>query len=491
MGEPLATALFLATLGVLLATSVLVSRASQRFAIPVTLLFLGVGMLAGSQGIGGIEFTDYAVAFRLGTIALVLILFDGGLNTPLASLRRAARPAAVLATAGVAGTAALVAAAAHFLDLPWTHALLLGAIVSSTDAAAVFSVLRGSGIGIKRRVGTTLEVESGINDPMAVILTMAVTQHLLAPGEGAGLRLAVDLVRQLVIGGVAGALIGGAGRLAMPRVRLQAGGLYPVLTLALAALAYAVPTLLGGSGFLGVYVAGVMLGNGPLPYRPGLLRVHDALGWLAQIGMFLVLGLLVLPSRLVPVAWEGLALALFLAIVARPLVAALCLIPFRYASREIVYVGWVGLRGAVPIILAIYPVLMSAPGAQRVFDIVFFIVVINALVPGATLPWVTRRLGLEVDEPRPAAVLEIESRQPLTGELLSFHVDEALAVSGVPLSELPFPEGAAAALVVRGRELIAPKGSTTLEPGDHVYVLTRPEDRALILLMFGRPEDES
>lgn len=491
MGEPLATALFLATLGVLLATSVLVSRASQRLAIPVTLLFLGVGMLAGARAVGGIAFDDYAVAFRLGTIALVLILFDGGLNTPVASLRRAARPAAVLATAGVAGTAALVAAAAHALDLGWTHALLLGAIVSSTDAAAVFSMLRGSGIGIKRRVGTTLELESGINDPMAVILTMAVTAHLLAPGAGGALHVIVDLVRQLVVGGVAGAVIGVAGRLAMPRVRLQAGGLYPVLTLALAALAYAVPTLAGGSGFLGVYVAGVVLGNGTLPYRPGLLRVHDALGWLAQIGMFLVLGLLVVPARIVGVAWEGLALALFLAIVARPLVTALCLIPFRYTSREIIYVGWVGLRGAVPIILAIYPVLMGAPGAQRVFDIVFFIVVVNALVPGATLPWVTRRLGLEVDEPRPAAVLEIESRQPLTGELLSFHVDEALAVSGVPLAELPFPDGAAATLVVRGRELIAPKGGTTLEPGDHVYVVTRPEDRALILLMFGRPEDES
>lgn len=491
MSEPLATAVFLAISGVLLATSVLFSRASQRLAVPVVLIFLGVGMAAGSQGIGGIAFTDYALAFRLGTIALVFILFDGGLNTPIGALRTAIRPAGLLATAGVAGTAGLVAAAARVLGFSWPHALLLGAIVSSTDAAAVFSVLRGSGISLKRRVGTTLEVESGLNDPLAVILTIALTRHLLAPGSALGWHLVLEVVREFVVGGIVGAAIGYGGRLLLSRVRLPSGGLYAVLTLALAMLAFAVPTLLGGSGFLGVYVAAVLLGNGPLPYRPGLLRVHDALAWLSQIEMFLVLGLLVDPSRLAEVAGVGLLLALFLCLVARPLVVALCLIPFRYTSREIAYVGWVGLRGAVPIILAIYPVLAHAPGATRVFDIVFFIVVVNAIVPGITVPWVTRWLGLEADEPpSPPAVMEIESRQPLTGELLSFHIDEALAVSGVPLSELPFPEGAAATIVIRGRELIAPKGHTMLEPGDHVYIVTRPEDEPFIRLMFGRPEEE-
>ena len=190
-------------------------------------------------------------------------------------------------------------------------------------------------------------------------------------------------------------------------------------------------------------------------------------------------------------AGVGLALAIFLAVVARPAVVALCLAPFGFAAREITYVGWVGLRGAVPIILATFPVLSGAPGAEQIFDVVFFIVVVNAIVPGATVPWVTRRLGLQTDEPpRPPAVMEIESRQPLAGELMSFYIDEALAVTGVPMTELPFPEGAAATLVIRGRELIAPKGHTTLEPGDHVYVFARPEDRAFIQLMFGRPEGE-
>jgi cell volume regulation protein A len=492
--EPLSTAFFLAVFGTLLVISVFFSRASERFSIPVALIFLVIGMLAGSDGIGGIEFSNYGFAFRLGTIALALILFDGGLNTPRAAVQETIRPAGILATIGVAGTALLLAAGAHELGFEWRHALLLGAIVSSTDAAAVFAVLRGSGISLKRRVGTTLEVESGINDPMAVILTFAVTESLVSANGGGGgavlgWKLVLDVVEQVVVGGALGLAFGFGGRAILSRLRLAAGGLYPAMTLALAFLAYSVPTLLSGSGFLAVYVAGFILGNGPLPYRPSLMRVHDALAWLSQITMFLVLGLLVFPSRLIEVAPIGLLLAFFLTVIARPIVVAVCLAPFRYPLREVAYIGWVGLRGAVPIILATFPVLAGASGATRVFDIVFFIVVVNALVPGATVPWVTRWLGLESVEPPPSrAVLEIESMQPLNGELLSFYVDKALAVAGVPLVELPFPDGAAVTLVVRGRELIAPKGDTVLEPGDHVYVITRPEDAAFIQLIFGRPE---
>lgn len=489
--EPLATAVLLATLGALLALSAVFSRASERLAVPVALVFLALGMLAGSEGVGGIAFDDYGAAFRFGVVALVLILFDGGLNTPVHAVREAARPAAVLATAGVAGTAALVAAAAHLLGFAWPAALLLGAVVSSTDAAAVFAVLRGSGISLRRRVGATLELESGLNDPVAVILTVATTEHLLRPDAPLGWGLALGVAREVVLGGAVGAALGWAGSWTLARVRLPAGGLYPVLTLALACLAFGAATLLHGSGFLAVYVAAVWLGNGPLPFRPGLLRVHDALAWLAQIGMFLVLGLLAFPSRVLGELGVGLAVALVLAVLARPLVVALCLTPFRaYAAREVGYVGWVGLRGAVPIILATYPVLAGAPGARRVFDVVFIVVVANALLPGATVPWLTRRLGLESGEPPPPqAVLEIESRQPLDGALLSFHVDEALAVAGAALRDLPFPEGAAATLVVRGRQLVPPRGNTTLEPGDHVYVIVRPEDRAFVELMFGQAEE--
>ena len=489
--EPIPTALMLTTFGILLGVSILFSRATERIGVPVALIFLIIGMVAGSEGLGGIPFEDYRFAFRIGTVALVLILFDGGMNTSLAAVRQYLAPASVLATLGVLGTAGLVGAAAHLAGFEWPAALLLGAIVSSTDAAAVFSVLRGSGIHLKRRVGVTLEVESGLNDPMAVILTIVLTRNLLAPGATREWLVPLQALQELAVGGVAGYAIGRGGSVLLSKLRLLAGGLYPGITLTIALLAFGVATLLHGSGFLAVYVAGLILGNGALPFRAGLLRFHDALGWLSQIVMFLVLGLLVFPSRLLYVAWVGLALALFLAFVARPLVVALCLLPFRFPARDVAYIGWVGLRGAVPIILATYPVLSQAPGAMRIFDVVFFIVVVNAIVPGGTVQWVTRRLRLEsVEPPAPKAVLEIESMRPLNGELLSFYMDDALAVTGVALADLPFPEAAAVTMIVRGQELVVPKGNTVLMSGDHVYVFVRPEDRAMIQLMFGRPEGE-
>jgi cell volume regulation protein A len=489
--EPHATALLLATGGLLLGVSVVFSRASQRTGVPIALLFIVVGMLAGSEGLGRIDFDDYAFSFRVGVVALALILFDGGLNTPLSALRKTAAPAGILATFGVAGTAVLVAVVAHWLGLGWSAALLLGAVVSSTDAAAVFSVLRGSGLQLKRRVGVTLEVESGINDPVAVILTTVLTQNLLTPGAAYGFRIPVEIVVQLVVGGAVGVGVGYGGRYLLSRLTLAAGGLYPVITLALALFAFGSATLGHGSGFLAVYLAGLLLGNGPLPYRTGLLRVHDALAWLSQVGMFLILGLLVYPSRLIDVVGVGLSIAALLAFVIRPLVAVLCLVPFRYPPREVLYIGWVGLRGAVPIVLATFPVLAGAPGADRLFDLVFFIVVANALVPGATVSWVTRKLGLQSREPpAPQAVLAIESRQPLHGELMSFYIDEALVVNGMPVEELPLPEGSAVTLIVRKNQLLPPRSGTTLEPGDHVHLIAQPEDRPFIQLMFGRPEEE-
>ncbi len=489
--EPLPTAFLLTLCGVLLALSVLFSRASGRFGIPVALLFLGVGMAAGSDGPGGIEFNDYGLAFRLGTVALVLILFDGGLNTPLSSIRTAIRPAAVLATVGVVMTAAVAGLAAHLLfDFAWQQALLLGAIVSSTDAAAVFSVLRGSGLQLKRRVGTTLELESGLNDPMAVILTTAMTLSL-ASGSEPGWEWVWGAVVQMGVGAGLGLGLGWAGRLLLKRLRLRAAGLYPVMTLALAMLAFGVPTLLHGSGFLAVYIVGIALGNEAIRYRTGLLRVHDALAWLSQVGMFLVLGLLVFPGAVLEVAWEGLGMGLVLAFVARPLAVLLCLLPFRFPPREILYTGWVGLRGAVPIILATFPVLSDAPGAREIFNIVFFIVVVNGLVPGATVPWVTRKLGLAANVPEPPpAVLEIASTQLLNGELSAFYIGSASAVAGERISDLPFPPGSAAMLLVRGQELVAPRGDTVFQTGDHVYVFCHSEDLPLLRLLFGQQEDE-
>ena len=416
--EPLTTATLLLTVGLLLGLSALFSRASARAGRPVFLLFLAMGMLAGSEGLGGIEFEGYGLSFRLGTLALVLILFDGGLNTSTAALRQGIRPAAVLATAGVAVTAGLVAVGARLLGFPWPAAFLVGAVVSSTDAAAVFSVLRGSGVQLRRRLGTILELESGLNDPMAVVLTLVLTEAL-AEGQAPGAWLLLEIPIQLAVGAGVGVVAGLAFRRLLRASRLPAGGLYPVLTLGLALLTFGAATVLHGSGFLAVYLAGMVLGNGDLPYRAGLLSFHDAAAWCGQVMMFLVLGLLVFPSRLLQVSGTGLALALFLSLVARPVAVLLCLAPFRYPWRETAFVGWTGLRGAVPIILAIFPVLAGVEGAKPLFDIVFFVVVVSALVPGGTVGWAARLLGLTEDRPSPPrAVLEMSTVQPQDGDVL-------------------------------------------------------------------------
>jgi cell volume regulation protein A len=486
LSEPHTTAFLLVTVGVLLGLSTLFSRAAGRFGVPVALIFILIGMAAGSEGLGGIEFEDYGFTFRLGTLALVLILFDGGLNTPLSVVQEGIRPAALLATLGVIGTAVVMGGAAHLFGFEWKHALLLGAIVSSTDAAAVFSVLRGSGLHLKRRVGVTLELESGLNDPMAVILTMSLTQTLVS-GEPLGWGILLEAVVQMVVGSALGVGFGLGGRILLRRVRLPTGGLYPVLTLALAFLAFGVPTLFEGSGFLAVYIAAMLLGNEAIRYRSGLLRVHDAMAWVAQVGMFLILGMLVFPSQLVGVAWVGLGLGLVLAFVARPLVVLLCLLPFRFPLKETLYVGWVGLRGAVPIILATFPVLAQAPGAQPIFNVVFFIVVVNALVPGATVGWVTRRLGLMSSAPPPPpAVLELVSTHVLKGELVPYYISPVSAVVGASIAELPLPPSAVVTLILRGDELVSPRGNTQMLAGDHIYVFCKPEDLPLVQLLFGQ-----
>ncbi len=487
VGEPFSTALLLTTGGILLAASVLFSGATRRLGMPVGLVFVAIGMLAG-RGFLGITFDDYAFAWRLGTVALALILFDGGLNTPAASFQVALAPAGVLATAGVVATAGLVGAFARLLGLPWEQALLLGAIVSSTDAAAVFSILRSSGIQLKRRVGATLELESGLNDPMAVILTEALTRQLVT-GRPLGWGTAVEVALKLGVGLVAGLAIGWSGRWVLGKVRLPVGGLYPVLTTAIALLAFGVPELLHGSGFLSVYVAAVLIGNGPLPFKGGVLHAHDAGAWFLQVCMFLVLGLLVDPASLVESGFTGIALGLFL-LVARPAVVVPMLAFFGFRWPERLYVGWVGLRGAVPIILAMVPVLARAPGANAIWNAVFFIVLINITVLGFTVRRGARRLDLQASRPPPPhGLIEISSSRPLDAEIEVFYVDPASAVAGSTLADLPpFPAGSAVLMVLRGDDLLTARGATVLEPGDHVYVLTRAEDAGFVHLLFGEAE---
>jgi cell volume regulation protein A len=489
MAEPAATAYLLLAAGLLLLVSAVLSRATARLGVPVALAFLAIGMVSGAEHAVRVSDDDYRLAFRLGTIALVLILFDGGLHTPVDTLKRVLAPAAVLATAGVVATAGITAAGARLAGLPWVAALLLGAVVSSTDAAAVFSVLRAGSVRVMRRVGDLIELESGLNDPMAVILTLAVTA--LAGGtRRSPAELAIDVAVQLAVGGLVGLGVGVGGRELLARMRPLVAGLFPVATLSIAFLTFALATVLGGSGFLAAYVTGIVLGAARLPYQSGISHVHDAIAWFAQVAMFLVLGSLVAPSRLLDAAGVGIAVALTLALVARPLAVAACLAPFRLPAREIAFVGWAGLRGAVPIVLATIPVMSRVPGSERLLDVVFFVVVVNAFLPGATLRAVTRRLGVESDEaPPPRAVLEITTSQRLDRDVLAFHVSAASAVAGATLAELPLPPGALVMLVVRGAELIAPRGGTSLLPGDHVYVLCRPEEQPEVKLMFGQLEE--
>ncbi|MEO5817609.1 MAG: potassium/proton antiporter [Gemmatimonadaceae bacterium] len=488
--EPIATAVLLTAFGVLLAASVGLSRASAKLGLPVALLFLIVGVVAGRQGIGHIPFDDYHFAFRLGTTALALILFDGGLNTSVSHARTVLFPAAVLATLGVVATAGLVAVAAHYIGVAWPMALLLGAIVSSTDAAAVFSVLSATGTRLRQRVGLTLEVESGLNDPMAVILTTALTAGLVGGHALSPLGIAREVAIEMAVGAVMGVAVAYGGRWLILRIRLPAAGLYPAFTLAIACLSYGVTTLVHGSGFLAVYITGVILGSGALPHAVGIKRVHDALGWLSQVLMFLLLGLLVYPSRVWTVASVGFTLALFLTIVARPLVIMVLLSPFRYRWRESAYVGWVGLRGAVPIVLATIPVMANVPGAREIFDIVFFIVVVGALVPGSIVPWLTRLLKVEsASPPPPKASIQVDARAPQGDELRAYFISPEVAVAGALLSEIPFPHGAAVSMLERAGSLIAPSGSTRIEPGDYVYVIAPPDNRGEVELLFGHAEE--
>lgn len=488
--EPAATAILLLVFGLLIAFSVLFTRALDRLGVPVVLLFLVLGMLGGSEGIGGVRFEDYELAFRFGTIALVLILFDGGLNTSRSSIRRAIAPAGLLATVGVLGTAGIVALAARLFGLSWGESLLIGAIVSSTDAAAVFAVLRGGSVRVKDPVRSTIEFESCINDPMAVILTVTVVD-VLQQSAAPSWWLIVTVPVQMVIGGAIGLFVGLSGRWVLNRVTLSTTGLYPVATLAMALMSFGVATLAHGSGFLAVFAAAAVLGNGPLPYKAGLTRVHDAIAWFAQVAMFLMLGLLVFPSHLIPVAGIGLTLGLVLSLIARPIAASLCVLPFRWKRAEVFFTAWVGIRGAVPIILATIPIMAGVPNSERVFNVVFFIVVVSAIVPGASIIPLTRRLGLAAKNVlTPAATLEMHTRTRLDGEIYIYRVNETVAVCGAALSEIPFPGSATVLLIVRGDNLIPGRGATRLSPGDFVYVFARQEDEPQVGLLFGRSVDE-
>jgi potassium/hydrogen antiporter len=460
--------------GVLLAAGLGASLIAGRLRVPALVLFLGLGMLVGSDGLGWIDFSNYALARDIGVVALALILFEGGLNAGFDEIRPVLGPSIALAFAGTALTAVVTGlAAAALFGFSTKEGLLVGSIIAATDGAAIFALLRES--TLRRKLARTLEGEAGLNDAVAVLLVLACIDWLLKPGYDADDAL-VLLLRQFGLGIAAGAVVGWLGVQALQRVRLATAGLYPVASLTIAAIAYGAAAALDGSGFVAVYLAGLALGSARIPARQTVANFHQGLGWLAQLSMFLVLGLLVFPSQLGGVAVEGTALALVLVLVARPLAVVGATVFARYSAAERLMLGWAGLRGAVPVVLATFPVLDHVPGSLEFFNIVFFAVVVSTVLQGTTFEPLAKRLGVTTTDPAlPPPLMEAGTVRRLGAEVLEYSIKPDDAIVGARVRDLGLPREAVVNVVVRGEEAIPPRGSTRLRAGDRLNVLIRQE----------------
>jgi cell volume regulation protein A len=460
--------------GALLAAGIAAAKVADRVRVPGLLLFVGLGMLVGSDGPGGVEFDDAELTRTLGTIGLVLILFEGGLSAGWREIRPVIGTAASLALVGTALTAAIAALAASWLfGLDTLESLIVGAAVAATDSAAIFAVLRGS--RLRRRLARSLEGESGMNDPVALLLVTGFIDWIQDPGYGAE-DMILNLVVKLALGTVLGIGIGFAARWGMRTVDLPTPGLYPVASVATAAVAYGLAEIAGGSGLLAVYLTALTIGTGPVPARTTLVAFHQGVAWVAQITLFFLLGLLVVPSELGDVAGDGLLLSAALILVARPVAAFVASLPSRFALRERLMLGWAGLRGATPIWLATFPVVAGVEESKLLFNIVFFVMVTSTLVQGATFDPLARALGLTTSEPAlPRPLVESGVVRGLGGEVVAYRVRDDDAVVGHMVKELGLPREALVNVIVRRGSAIPPRGSTEIEAGDELHVLVRRE----------------
>jgi len=448
------------------------SLVASRIGAPLLLIFLLVGLLAGEEGPGGIKFDDFFSTYLVGSAALAIVLFDGGLRTRFAAFRGAFYPAISLATLGVIVTAALVGVLASFLlNLTLIEGLLVGSIVASTDAAAVFFLLRAGGQQLKRRVGATLEMESGTNDPVAVFMTILLAQMVMASIETSAGALIFAVLRETILGFIVGIGGGLAISLALNRISLPSG-MHPLLVVASALFIYALAVAVGGAGFIAVYLAGIVLGNRPVRAFASITTFHDTLTWLCQIAMFIMLGLLVTPSKLFPAFWAALAIAFFLIVVARPIAVWLCLAPFGFQPSEKAFMSWVGLRGAVSIFLAAIPTLMQVPNANTYFTVAFVVVVVSLIVQGWSLTTVGRRLGVALDDPAPSVKrIEIDLPGQLDEELVGYPIVEGSPVVG----HGTWPAWAKPVLIIRNEAVLSPQEAGALRVGDYGYFLAPPQ----------------